>query len=110
MEHLSKLTQLIAEFRQLHGKNPETINSLLELLGLESTQIADLQFQQSPTSPPRDWLYFPNGTAQGWILSSPVPINYYGDSRERYLVSYPDGARELVSPSKWKIPSPATAQ
>lgn len=109
MSRLSKLTYAIKEYREFHlDQNPETLAKLIESEELDAAQYAELKFQQSPSSPPQHWLYFPNGTAQGWILSSPVPINYYGDSRERYLVSYPDGARELVSTSKWKPPPPSS--
>lgn len=111
MGRLSKLTYAVKEYTEFHqDQNPETLAKLVESEELNAAQFAELKFQQSPSSPPQEWLYFPNGTAQGWILSSPDPIDYRGDSRERYLVSYRDGAIDVVSPSKWKIPSPATAQ
>ena len=109
MGRLSKLTYAVKEYAEFHqDQNPETLAKLVESEELDAAQFAALKFQQSPSSPPRDWLYFPKGTAQGWILSSPAPISYLGGSRERYLVSYPDGARELVSTSKWKPPPPSS--
>jgi hypothetical protein len=109
MSRLSKLTYAIGEYREFHlDQNPETLAKLIDSGELDVAHYAKLKFQRSPSSPPQDWLYFPDGTAQGWILSSPSPVNYWGDSRELYLVSYRDGAIETVSPSKWKIPSPCS--
>jgi hypothetical protein len=107
LARFTQLTELIIDYRTATGKNPETLDKLFEALEDADIQRAQLKFRQSPTSTPEEWLYFPKGSVQGWILSSPYPLLPWPGSSGHYLISRLDGGWELIPQSKWKPPTPS---